>query len=215
MAYQIVPPNSYGKPDAVRQTLVDLRGPLGNVEREIDERRSTEDERSNPSFLPTAILNHFHFIFLIRHPSCSVPSYYRTTIPPLLEITKFAGFDPDETGYRELRALFDYLRSVGQVGPGIAGRPGAESSSGTSICLLDADDLLDKPAAAIEQICKSVGLTFDPAMLSWDSKADEVQAGKLFADWKGWHDDAIASKGLKPRDAVKIHTWTFRAQRIG
>lgn len=79
------------------------------------------DAVANPTILPTEILEGFHFAFLIRHPRYSVPSYFRCTVPPLDEKTGFYEFLPHEAGYRELRILFDYLRSVGQVGPKICG----------------------------------------------------------------------------------------------
>jgi hypothetical protein len=110
----------------------------------------------------------FHFTFLIRDPHYSVPSYYQCTIPPLREITNFY-CDPLEAGYDELRRHFDYLKETGLVGPHVATRPDLSSPeakaksdlkkcTGHGICVVDADDLLDAPAAIIEAFCKSVGL---------------------------------------------------------
>ena len=207
MAYQIVPPPSHGTPDAVHKAFLSSGSWTGSATNGANQ---THEGLRNPSVLPLEVLQKFHWIFLIRHPSCSIPSYYRTTIPPQTEITKFDYYDPAEAGYKELRLLFDYLRATGQVGPEIAGQETASGADGkhsqTSICLLDADDLLDKPALAIEQICKSVGIKFDPAMLKWDTPEDKTMASDLFSAWVGWHDDAIKSKGLQPRDHVsKFH----------
>jgi len=82
----------------------------------------TAAEPHNPTVLPAAILKHFHFTFLIRHPRSSIPSYYRCTIPPLDEVTGFYDFMPSEAGYDEVRRVFDYLRSIGQIGPNVAGQ---------------------------------------------------------------------------------------------
>ena len=83
----------------------------------------TEAEVNNPTVIPGEVLKRFHFTFLIRHPRSSIPSYYRCTVPPLDKVTGFYDFMPSEAGYDELRRVFDYLRSAGHVGPGIAGRP--------------------------------------------------------------------------------------------
>ncbi|KAF2736327.1 hypothetical protein EJ04DRAFT_511146 [Polyplosphaeria fusca] len=82
---------------------------------------STKGQPNNPTVVPADLLKEFHFIFLIRHPRNSIPSYYRCTVPPLDEITGFFNFRPDEAGYDELRRLFDYLRAEGQIGPDFAG----------------------------------------------------------------------------------------------
>ncbi|RDI78813.1 hypothetical protein Vi05172_g11233 [Venturia inaequalis] len=168
-------------------------------------------EPNNPTIIPEALLKQFHFTFLIRHPRSSIPSYYRCTIPPLDKVTGFYNFDPKEAGYAELRALFDYLRSVGQVGPKVAGQENkTNGTNGTNghtngvsdkvdICLVDADDLLDAPYAIIEEFCKSIGEPFSRDMLNWDNDADHNTAKEAFAKWNGFHEDAIHSTELKPR----------------
>ncbi|KZF24091.1 hypothetical protein L228DRAFT_237054 [Xylona heveae TC161] len=168
---------------------------------------ATVIEPRNPTVVPEALLKQFHFTFLIRHPRRSIPSYYRCTVPPLDEITGFYNFMPSEAGYDELRRLFDYLRTTGQIGPKIAGQSNANSDSvaeSTSkseveICVVDADDLLDNPAGIIEAYCKSVGIKYDPGMLKWDSDDDQKAAKEAFEKWKGFHEDALDSKELKPR----------------
>jgi hypothetical protein len=177
-------------------------------------------EPNNPTIIPEALLKQFHFTFLIRHPRSSIPSYYRCTIPPLDKVTGFYNFDPKEAGYVELRALFDYLRSVGQVGPKVAGQENHTNgtngvTNGTNghtngasdkidICLVDADDLLDAPYAVIEEFCKSVGMPFSRDMLNWDNETDLNTAKEAFAKWKGFHEDAIHSTELKPRTHVSV-----------
>ena len=176
----------------------------------------TDAEPENPTVIPKAVLEKFHFTFLIRHPRSSIPSYFRCTIPPLDSMTGFYDFMPSEAGYNELRRFFDYLRSVGQVGPGIAGKetdnPGADGSavanghsSKVDICVVDADDLLDNPSGIIEAYCQSVGLKYDPKMLNWDSEEDHNQAREAFEKWKGFHEDAMDSVELRPRLHVSVY----------
>lgn len=150
----------------------------------------------------------FHFTFLIRHPRSSIPSYYRCTIPPLSEITGFSDFYPSEAGYDELRRIFDFLRSNGQIGPKIAGEAGIDQEAlgdgEVSITVVDADDLLDNPNGVIEQFCKEVGLGYSDKMLRWDSEQEKAAAQKQFEKWRGFHEDAIESQSLRPRDPAKV-----------
>ncbi|PWY88726.1 hypothetical protein BO94DRAFT_556147 [Aspergillus sclerotioniger CBS 115572] len=174
----------------------------------------TAPEPGNPTVMPTEILAQFHFAFLIRDPHHSVPSYYRCTIPPLSDVTGFHNYDLSEAGYDELRRTFDYLRSVRQIGPHIATqerdaddidnrlRPvtnGFGHESGAEICVVDADDMLLKPAPMIEAFCRSVGLEYTPDMLNWDTEEDHQHARDAFEKWRGFHNDAIESKGLVAR----------------
>ena len=143
-------------------------------------------------------------------------------------MTGFYDFMPNEAGYQELRRLFDYLRSVGLVGPGIASRiPAANGHATTNgstitngyattngstmtnghyakvdICVVDADDLLDNPNGVIEAFCKSVGIEYSDRMLNWESEEDQQYARKAFEKWTGFHEDALNSRDLKPRTHV-------------
>ncbi|OBT44211.1 hypothetical protein VE00_05422 [Pseudogymnoascus sp. WSF 3629] len=163
---------------------------------------NTEAEPVNPTVVPEEILKKFHFTFLIRHPRSSIPSYYRCTIPPLNKVTGFYNFDPSEAGYDELRRVFDFLKSKGHVGPAIAGEHDGNLPKGeVSITMIDADDLLDNPNGIIEAYCKEVGMDYDPGMLNWDTEEDHTQAKRAFEKWRGFHNDAIESCSLKPRDS--------------
>ena len=176
----------------------------------------TDAEPGNPTVVPRTVLEKFHFTFLIRHPRSSIPSFFRCTIPPLDSMTGFYDFMPSEAGYDELRRFFDYVRSVGQVGPGIAGKEengvvmnGSGVTNGHSgkvdICVIDADDLLDNPSGIIQAYCKSVGLEYDPRMLKWNSEEDHKQAREAFEKWKGFHEDAMDSGELRPRLHVSLY----------
>ena len=174
---------------------------------------TTPTEDHNPTVIPKALMEQFHWMFLIRDPHRAIPSYYRCTIPPLDKVTGFYNFDPSEAGYIEVRLVFDYLRRIGAVGPHFA--PGktngaTEANSTTKgdiekpgsaeICVIDADDMLDYPAKYIEAVCTSVGIPYTPDMLNWDNEIDQHNAREAFEKWAGFHDDAIASTCLYPRD---------------
>lgn len=166
---------------------------------------NTEAEPENPTVVPEEILKKFHFTFLIRHPRSSIPSYFRCTIPPLNKVTGFYNFDPSEAGYDELRRVFDFLKSRGHVGPAIAGEHNGNLPKGeVSITMIDADDLLDNPNGIIEAYCKEVGMDYDPGMLNWDTEEDHAQAKRAFEKWRGFHNDAIESSSLKPRESKHV-----------
>ncbi|KAJ5901554.1 hypothetical protein N7495_002082 [Penicillium taxi] len=167
----------------------------------------TAAEPGNPTVIPRELQEKFHFAFLIRDPHHSVPSYYRCTIPPLDKVTGFFNYDPSEAGYDELRRHFDYLRTQGLVGPRVATRPelspeagsAADASTVHEICVVDADDMLDAPAPTIKAFCDSVGLPYSTDLLEWDTEEDYRYACEAFEKWRGFHNDAIESKGLVAR----------------
>ncbi|KAI9781711.1 MAG: hypothetical protein M1835_004242 [Candelina submexicana] len=213
ITHYLVPPN--GHPASIAPSLLPLKKGVGTLESQHNANGETNGvahrapypyptpaEPGNPTVIPKAVLEEFHFTFLIRHPSSSIPSYYRCTIPPLDEVTGFYNFMPNEAGYNELRRVFDYLRSVGQIGPTVAGRDAAYSNgtdgvngeashAKVDICVVDADELLDNPGGMIEAYCKSVGIDYDERMLNWDTPEDHEQAKNAFAKWNGFHNDAI------------------------
>ena len=218
MAQYWIPPNN--KPATIAPSLTNYKRGVGTDTTALSPATThvdrdgppypypTEGEPNNPTVVPKDLLASFHFTFLIRHPRNSIPSYYRCTIPPLDDVTGFHNFRPDEAGYDELRRLFDYLRSEGQVGPRRAGdaangsADGNGDDAGVEICLIDADDLLDNPSGIIEAYCKSTGIKYEPEMLTWDTEEDHAYAKGTFEKWKGFHDDAIQSRELKARTHV-------------
>lgn len=170
----------------------------------------------NPTTLPLEILQNFHFTFLIRHPRLSIPSLYKCSTPPMSSITGFHGFRSADAGYDELRRLFDYLRSVGHIGPGIAGEQkrnngtgeadgGGETDGRVDICVVDADDLLNDPEGIVKAYCKSVGLRFEPDMLSWDTPEERQRAEAAFEKWAPFHDVALRSTCIMPRVRVSSY----------
>lgn len=227
--HYLVPPD--GAPASIAPSLIQHTLPKRGIGTNGDSAQqqkktpyNTPAEPGNPTVVPTSLLAGFHFTFLIRDPHYSIPSYYRCTIPPLDAVTGFYEFYPSEAGYDELRRVFDYLRQVGLVGPKVASvengdhRNGDASSNGATtngangdhghgveICVIDADDLLDHPETVIRAFCRSVGVEYDPAMLKWDTEEDQKIAKAAFEKWKGFHEDAIESTGLKPRCERKSH----------
>lgn len=155
----------------------------------------TGPEPNNPTIVPLATLRRFQYTFLIRHPRRSVPSYYRCTVPPLDAVTGFPYYMPNEAGYRELRRLFDYLISEGVIDK-------------NNVVVLDADDMLDNPEAAIRMYCEGVGIEYSPKMLQW-SQEDTEHAVKVFEKWKGFHEDALHSSSLKPRTHAQVSLLKF------
>lgn len=155
-------------------------------------------EPGNPTVIPLHILRTFQFTFLIRHPRRAIPSYYRCTRPPLSDTTGFTYFLPEEAGYRELRLLLEFLLEQRVV-------------RRDELCVLDADDLLDEPEAAVRRYCERVGLNYRQSMLRWNDGGCEE-----FDKWKGFHEDAIGSVGLVKREKRKkektpemeMHEWT-------
>ena len=133
---------------------------------------------------------------------------------------------PSEAGYAELRRLFDYLRTEGVIGEDRAskwltipagmdrkgneeGEERARKAERVKITVVDADELLAKPKEVVKRFCEDVGLEFDEAMLRWGNEEDgeeaeeqQHKAEEAFAKWKGFHDDALKSTGLKARGEV-------------
>lgn len=163
----------------------------------------------NPTVIPDEILKDYRFAFLIRHPQKGIPSFWRCCTPPLSKMTGWDYLLASEAGYSELRRLFDFLRTTGQVGPTVATHPEQHVNGSTNqdgdhveICVVDADDLLDYPAETIEKFCKSVGLDYSyPRMLKWNDE-DQKGAAEAFEKWKGFHEDAINSTELRARANV-------------
>jgi hypothetical protein len=164
----------------------------------------TEVETRNPTVVPAEILKQFHFTFLIRHPRHSIPSYYRCTVPPLDKVTGFYDFMQSEAGFDELRRVFDFLVENKQVGPTRAVQHGELKDGEVSITVIDADDLLDDPEGIVSAYCKEVGIKYDPQMLNWDTEEDHQRAKDAFEKWNGFHNDAINSTSLKPRDSAHV-----------
>lgn len=226
MAQYWIPPQGKPRPTSICPSMSNYRRGVGTNTTELSPVSTRDDrvgepypyetrvEEGNPTVLPKDLLATYHFIFLIRHPKYSIPSYYRCVLPPLDKLTGWDYLRKDEAGYSELRELFDYLRKEGLVGPKSAGRASETngingvngSAQGVEICVVDADDLLDNPSGMIEAVCKTTGIDYKPEMLVWDTEEDQALAKREFEKWKGFHEDAIDSTELRARTHKKAHT---------
>lgn len=199
------PPPASARSTTPQDSAVDLESPPKSPPRSPPFPYETPVNKRNPTVVPREILEKFQLTFLIRHPRNAIPSYYRCCIPPLVERTGFNTFMPSEAGYEELRRLFDYCKDTGLVGPAVTGQEneGRENPAGQpQITVIDADDLLDDPEGVLRQYCESIGLDFRQDMLIWDTEEAHEFAREQFEKWDGFHDDAIGSRDLKPRQHV-------------
>ena len=100
-------------------------------------------------------------VFLIRHPARVIASYAAKRENPTL----------DDIGFRQQAELYDEALSGGQ-------KP----------VVIDSFDIRTNPQTTLENLCNFIGLSFDPAMLSWPAgghKQDGVWAPHWYgAVWK-------------------------------
>lgn len=99
-------------------------------------------------------------------------------------------------------------------GNGYTNGNGHANKTGNNICVIDADDLLDMPQEAIQSFCESVGIEYHPDMLNWETEEEHEHARDAFEKWKGFHDDAIDSKDLKPRQHVSLKAGVAAPQTL-
>ncbi|KAH9884447.1 P-loop containing nucleoside triphosphate hydrolase protein [Xylariomycetidae sp. FL2044] len=204
MAYYLMPPD--GKPPSIAPSL---RQDASTSKTNGDSGASANgvhhhDEPGNPTVVPRARLEKFHWTFLIRHPRRGIPSFLRCCVPPLDDVTGFKDFMANEAGYAELRRLFDYLREQGIVGPQLADHEtepvlGQEGQGQVRVTVIDADDLLDHPEPVVRAFCRETGIPFDPDMLKWGDDENQKYVSDAFAKWIGFHNDAINSTCLAAR----------------
>lgn len=83
-------------------------------------------------------------VILIRHP-CDMLHSYSRTIPE---------FDIEDTGYPQLKRICELLIKSGQ----------------TPI-VIDSKTILEDPENVLKNLCETLGINFDPAMLSWEAGA--------------------------------------------
>ena len=171
-------------------------------------------ESRNPTVMPSALLKQFHFVFLIRPPRDSVPSYYRLTFEPYSSLNGMYYFLPNDVSYSELRVTFDYLREIDAFGPYLSEQEQEPVSNGHSrsatsqrtalnVCVIDSDDLVDYPAETLKAFCDHVGIDYSPDMLAFTDIQGEGHAATNLKLWgNGFHEEAMESKALRSRDHV-------------
>lgn len=108
--------------------------------------------------------------FLIRAPEAVLASYH----------DRHTQIELRDVGFREQAELFDRVAQA----------------EGRAPVVMESDDILADPEAALTRLCAGLGISFDPAMLSWP-------AGKRDSDgvWAAhWYKSVEASTSLaKPR----------------
>lgn len=106
-------------------------------------------------------------VFLIRDPARVIASYAAKRENPTL----------DDIGFRQQADLFDRVcQRQGKAPP-----------------VLDSVDIRADPEAALQKLCKALGLAFEPAMLGWP-KGGNVADGAWASHWYGavWNTTGFA-----------------------
>lgn len=114
------------------------------------------------------LLDDFIHIFLIREPDEMLTSFIKTIPEPTLR----------DTGYREQYEFFKYVIRESDHDP----------------VVIDARQLLLNPEQVLKEVCLKVGITFDPAMLSWE--AGPIPEDGVWA--KYWYRNVHKSTGFSP-----------------
>ena len=104
-------------------------------------------------------------VFLTRNPLEMLPSYAKVIKNPTI----------DDVGYAMHVDLLEYL-----------------NNQGIEPIIIDSKDILLNPEKALKNFCQKAGITFDKAMLSW-----ETGARKEDGSWaKYWYDSVHKSTGF-------------------
>ncbi|TLU65267.1 hypothetical protein FE810_08205 [Thalassotalea litorea] len=106
--------------------------------------------------------------FLIRNPANVINSY----------VKKISEVNDEDIGIKRQWQLYQQISEI----------------SGQNIPVIDGQDVLKNPRAALSSVCEQLGLDFDEAMLSWP-------AGKRDSDgvWAPhWYQRVEASTGFEP-----------------
>ncbi len=108
-------------------------------------------------------------IFLIRRPDRVIASYHAKRENPAL----------DDLGFRQQAEIFARLSAQNPV-------------------VIDSDDILKAPEAALRALCKAINLPFSPAMLHWPS-GGHADDGPWAKHWYGSvHHSTGFTKGVSP-----------------
>ncbi|XP_077983060.1 uncharacterized protein LOC144437902 [Glandiceps talaboti] len=143
-------------------------------------------------FLPDG----YHHVFLIRNPVDSLTSLHRTItgggIPNWAD-----GFFPEEAGFREMWELYEYLKDVKGIDP----------------MIVDADDLVNKPASIMKKYCDNAGFNYTNDMLRWEPLIDceSFKYGTEDFDWEtDWYGTVLRSTCfIKPSERIPIDVSTL------
>ena len=119
--------------------------------------------------MPRAWMSQVTNVFLIRHPARVVASFSAKYDNPTLS----------DIGFLQQAELYDEVLAMG-------GNP----------VVIDSSDIRRDPARMLRKLCDAIGLSFDPAMLSWPS-GGHADDGIWAAHWYG---SVHASTGFAPAE---------------
>jgi len=122
-----------------------------------------------------AFLGDFTHSFLIRDPDKVLTSMH----------ARWPDISLPEIGFEDLHTLFNRIADRDGKAPPV----------------LDSDELLMQPDAAMAAYCKSVNIPFIPEALTWEENVEENKKRKATwnTDEHGFHDSLKASTGLRPQ----------------
>ena len=70
---------------------------------------------------------------------------------------------------------------------------------GIPYVVVDVASLRSRPAATVEDLCERLGLSFEPAMLTWPD-ASHLRLGQLGDEQRPWYEAALGSRGFVASD---------------
>jgi len=128
-------------------------------------------------------LHNFEHSFLIRDPAKVLASLHRSWV----KSGNDEGFTRNEIGIDEQRRLFDLL----------------SDRLGNSPVVIDSDDLLENPAAMVEQYCIAIGVPFIAGALNWEP-GSRSEVLWYDGDDSIWHETLKNSNGLRAQARKKV-----------
>jgi hypothetical protein len=131
-------------------------------------------------------------VLLIRDPRLAVSSRMRRREKSGQE----ARFPAREAGWQDLAEVRETLRR-----------------SGTDYIVVDISDVRRSPDRALAAICQSLGLSWDPRMLSWES-ARGLRLGTLNGRQDSWYERVLSSTGFEPPNESMPSKDYFRVRKM-
>ncbi|KZS96404.1 hypothetical protein SISNIDRAFT_451120 [Sistotremastrum niveocremeum HHB9708] len=165
----------------------------------------------NPTVFPVSLLRKFTHAFLIREPERAVPSFLKGLKEMGLKGPDGEELDPAVTSgyvmYLEQRMLYNFFtdpNSEFNTAPRLPEEEGYIDQPQPPP-LIDASDLLKDPPAVLKQFCDAVGLSFDPAILTW---RNDKPVKEFDLPWNSFYKRAETTTKFevderKPEDIIK------------
>ena len=97
--------------------------------------------------------------------------------------------------------MFDYLRSIDAVGSTCSQQDHPDSYARRDVCLIDSDDLLDRPEETMRKFCEYIGVEYSSDMLNFTDINGDTHAATNLKHWgNAFHEEAMNSTRLLSRD---------------